>query len=145
MRKRLQALAVCALLALAACGTGESPTIEPPEGEGETSVGLRATVVEDGVEVEAFPSNFEVVNKLGQDPVDGEGHIHFYIDVEELPTTAGQPAVTDDEATYHASATTTYTWPGVEKGEHKVAVQLVNNNHTPLEPPVTSETTVTVE
>ena len=61
-----------------------------------------------------------------------------------MPTTAGQPAVSP-EGTYHAEATTSYTWPDVAPGEHTFGVQLVNNDHTPLEPPVVAAVTVTVE
>jgi hypothetical protein len=46
---------------------------------------------------------------------------------------------------YHAEAVTSYTWQGVRPGTHTFAVQLVNNDHTPLEPPVTDQVTVTVE
>lgn len=105
---------------------------------------IEAVAGADGVEVTAAPEGFDVVNKLGQAPADGEGHIHYYLDVDELPTTPGKPAVSE-EGTYHAEATTSYTWPDVEPGEHTFAVQLVNNDHTPLEPPVTAETTITVE
>ena len=89
--------------------------------------------------------DFEIVDKLGQAPVDGEGHVHYYINVDEIPTTPGEPAITDDETTYHAEATTAFTWQGVRPGEHTFGVQLVNNDHTPLEPPITDEITVTVE
>ena len=155
MRHRFLALAACALLAMAACGTNEEPALEGTPGADETRgygggcqhhrARRRSTVEAGGVEVTVAPEGFEVVNKLGQAPVDGEGHIHFYIDVEEIPTTPGKPAVTADASTYHAAATTSYTWPDVEAGEHTLAVQLVNNDHTPLEPPVTAEVTVTVE
>lgn len=156
MRHRFLALAACALLAITACGTNETPTLEGTPGADESPAATEAAVsitepaegstVEAGdVKVTVAPEGFEVVNKLGQDPVDGEGHIHFYIDVEEIPTTPGQPAVTADASTYHAAATTTYTWPDVEAGEQTFAAQLVNNNHTPLEPPVTAEVTITVE
>lgn len=156
MRHRLWAVAACALLATAACGTNETPTLEGTPGADESPAATEAavsitepaegsTVEAGGVNVTAEPEGFEVVNKLGQAPVDGEGHIHYYIDVEEIPTTPGQPAVTTDASSYHAAATTTHTWPNVEAGEHTLAVQLVNNDHTPLEPPVTAEVTVTVE
>src|SRR5207247_3086523 len=47
--------------------------------------------------------------------------------------------------TYHAQATKEYTWPNVSAGEHTFAVQLVNNDHTPLRPPVIAQVTVTVK
>lgn len=145
----------------AACAQEETPTVEPPEEtvaveESPAADGPAVEVTEPedgstidagGVEVTVAPESFEVVDKLGEPPADGEGHVHFYIDVEEadLPTEAGKPAVTADATTYHASATTAYTWPDVDAGEHVLCAQLVNNNHTPLEPAVTDCVTVTVE
>jgi hypothetical protein len=37
-------------------------------------------------------SNFNVVDKQGQANVAGEGHLHFYLDVD-APTAPGQPAI----------------------------------------------------
>ncbi len=153
MVHRLRAGLLCAFLVFAACGTGEEPTLEPPPSEEPSATAAvsitepanDSTVEAGDVKVTVAPENFNVVNKIGQDPVDGEGHIHFYFDVDQIPTTPGQPAVTADASTYHAAATTSYTWPEVEAGEHTFAAQLVNNNHTPLEPPVTAEVKVTVE
>ncbi len=36
-------------------------------------------------------------------------------------------------------------WENMAPGEHTFGVQLVNNNHTPLDPPVTAAVMVTVE
>jgi hypothetical protein len=102
------------------------------------------TVEAGGVEVSVDVENFDVVDKLGEPPADGEGHVHYYLDVAEVPTTPGQPAVTA-EGTYHAEATESFTWEDVSPGTHTFAVQLVNNDHTPLEPPVTASVEVTVD
>jgi len=104
-----------------------------------------ATLDAGDIEVALDVGDFEVVDKLGDAPVDGEGHVHYYINVETIPTAPGKPAITDDETTYHAEATTSFTWQGVRPGEHTFGVQLVNNDHTPLEPPVTDKIAVTVE
>ncbi len=156
-----------ALIAAAACGDDEedgaatpptatsapaAPTrapTEPPAAEAAPSVAIvepadGATVPAGDVTVTVEVSNFEVVDNLNAPAAPGEGHVHFYIDVADLPTTPGQPAVSA-QGTYHASATTTYTWPDVPPGEHTFAVQLVNNDHTPLDPPVVAEVTVTVQ
>lgn len=158
MRPARRSMLVGAVLLLAvACGASEEPALEGTAPPAATDADAAAPTVRidrpaDGSTIQAgdvtisvTPGDFEIVNKLNQDPVEGEGHIHYYVDVDELPTTPGQPAVTTDAKTYHAAATTTYTWPDVPAGEHTFAVQLVNNNHTPLEPPVTAEVTVTVE
>lgn len=96
------------------------------------------------IEVGVDVGDFKVVEKLGEDPVAGEGHVHYYLDAGLVPTVPGEPAVTE-ENTYHAEATTSYTWQGVRPGTHTFVVQLVNNDHTPLEPPVTDQVVVTVE
>lgn len=129
---------MCVIFTLPACGSAS-------EDAGPPGVGLRVTPAGRNVEVEAYPRSFEVIDKLGQPASDGEGHIHFYLDVEEIPTTPNKPAVTADEATYHAAATTIYVWKDVPSGKHTFGVQLVNNDHTPLEPPVITQQDVTVE
>ena len=86
--------------------------------------------------------NFDLVANMGEPAAEGEGHIHFYLDVE-VPTTPGEPAVTD-EGTFHVTENATFTWEDIGPGEHTFAVQLVNNDHTPLDPPVFAEVTVIV-
>jgi hypothetical protein len=147
------ALALAAAVWLApGCGgddEGNGATIDTGAPEESTAAIISpedgATLEAGDIEVSVDVANFEVVDKLGQDLAAGEGHVHYYINVDEIPTTPGEPAVTDDETTYHAEATTSFTWQGVRPGEHTFGVQLVNNDHTPLEPPVTDEITVTVE
>ena len=154
MRRRWLALLACVFLTFSGCA-GDDPARESPEpAEGEPGSGPALSIVtpendstiEAGdVDVEVDVDNFDVAKKLGEPAVQGEGHVHYYFDVDELPTTPGKPAVTADAKTYHAAATTSHTWKDVEAGEHTFGVQLVNNDHTPLEPPVTEEVTVTVE
>ena len=64
--------------------------------------------------------------------------------MNDLPTQPGEPAVTDDRRTYHAAARTSHRWQNVRAGVHTFAVQLVNNDHTPLDPPVTDEVEIRV-
>ena len=101
-----------------------------------------ATLSPGDSQVSISVSNFNIVDKLGQDTVAGEGHVHYYLDVDP-PTTPGQPAVTAP-GTYAATTSTSHTWEDVPAGTHTLAVQLVNNNHTPLEPAVTDEVSITV-
>ncbi len=87
-------------------------------------------------------SNFDLVDKLGQSNVAGEGHLHYFLDVTP-PTTPGQPAITTP-GTYAPTINTSFTWKNITAGQHTFSVELVNNDHTPLQPPVTTSVTVTV-
>ncbi|MBI2851567.1 MAG: DUF4399 domain-containing protein, partial [Chloroflexi bacterium] len=84
-------------------------------------------------------SNFELLPPGGAAAV-GKGHLHYYMDVT-IPTTPGQPAVSA-AGTYKATPGTSATWDNVPAGTHTFGVQLVNNDHTPLSPPVTAQITV---
>jgi plastocyanin len=86
--------------------------------------------------------DFNLVEKLGKPNVAGEGHIHYFVDVD-APTTPGQPAVTD-AGTYAATTATSYTWHNIGGGPHKFSVELVNNDHTPLSPPIVASVSVNV-
>jgi plastocyanin len=94
------------------------------------------------VTVSVQVTNFNVVDKQGQANVSHEGHIHYYLDVE-APTTAGQPAIPVSGVWAHV-ATTSYTFTNVSPGSHFVDVELINNDHTPLSPPVVSRVTFNV-
>ena len=89
-------------------------------------------------------ANFSVVDRQGQASVASQGHVHFYMDVSPLPSNASAPAIppSKDAAWAHVSGTT-YTFTNVTAGRHTFAVQLVNNDHTPVTPIVTDNVTVT--
>jgi outer membrane protein assembly factor BamB len=101
-----------------------------------------ATVTSGNVTVSAQVFNFNVVDKQGQPAVAGEGHLHYFMDVD-APTTPGQPA-TAANGTWTTTASESYTWTNVAPGPHTFSVELVNNDHTPLVPPVVAKSTVTV-
>jgi hypothetical protein len=88
-------------------------------------------------------SNFKVADKVGQAAAPGEGHIVYYLDSTPL-TTAGQPAV-PATGLFADSIASTYTWHNVTTGMHSLSVQLVNNDDTPLSPPVTSTENIIVQ
>jgi outer membrane protein assembly factor BamB len=94
------------------------------------------------ITVSALALNFSLVDKLGTASVAGQGHLHYFMDVD-APTTPGAPAVTA-AGTYVPTAKTTNTWKNVAPGKHTFSVELVNNDHTPLNPPVVAKSTVTV-
>jgi hypothetical protein len=74
--------------------------------------------------------------------VAGQGHLHYYLDVA-IPTTPGAPAVTAP-GTYQATPNTSAVWANLTAGTHTLGVQLVNNDHTPMVPPITATVTITV-
>jgi outer membrane protein assembly factor BamB len=88
-------------------------------------------------------TNFSVVDKQGQANVPGEGHLHFYLDVD-APTAPGQPAIPSSGVWAHVSDTN-YTFKNVAAGSHTISVELVNNDHTPLNPPVVQKITVALD
>ncbi len=118
-------------------------SLSPPPAIAFTSPKDDAVVTAGNVTVNVQVANFTLVDKLGQPNVAGEGHIHFFLDVT-APTTQGQPAVTA-AGTYAATASTSYTWTGVTAGKHTFSAELINNNHTPLNPPVVATMTITVQ
>ena len=90
-------------------------------------------MVEQGLKIAVQVSGFKLVDKVGQPVTPGEGHIIYYVDVDPS-TTPGTSAVTTG-GSYVTSADTAIVWANLPKGAHKVAVQLVNNDNTPLTPP----------
>jgi hypothetical protein len=70
----------------------------------------------------------------------GEGHVIYYLD-ETPPIDRGIPATTD---TCIVSAKLRKLWKAVPSGRHVFSVQLVNNDDTPLDPPVFRSVSVKV-
>jgi hypothetical protein len=116
----------------------------------------------DGVEVFANTiqiqldySNFYIKPRGTTNNV-GEGHINFYIDVDPVPTTAGQPAILPSPLpegykgkiyigdTSMVDQLMGYIWPGIPNGNHTIAVQLVQNDNTPFDPPIWDKATIKV-
>jgi hypothetical protein len=97
-----------------------------------------STVQGSTVRVSVLVKGFDVVNKQFQAPVAGEGHVHFYLDVETLPTTHARPTT----GTHRSISGTTYVWTGVSPGRHTFAVQLVGNDHVPLSQPAKDQVIV---
>ncbi len=126
-------MAALAVFVLPACAAPMIKILEPADGS-DVSAGNVTVSVEVG--------DFKIVDKAGQENVEGEGHIHYYMDTA-VPTAQGEPAITA-EGTYVHIANTSYTWQNVTPGMHNFSVQLVNNDHTPLNPPVLSLNSVNV-
>lgn len=86
--------------------------------------------VEDPFDMEVEVKGFTLSDAVEGANVEGEGHIHLWVDGEYYtPSTAAEFEVKD-----------------VEAGEHELMVSLQNNDHTDLATPVKSKAvTVTVE
>lgn len=106
-----------------------------------TSPAEGAMISGSNVTISVLFTNFNLVNKLGQQSVPGEGHLHYFMDVTP-PTAPGVPAITPS-GTYAATTATSYQWTNVSPGMHMFSVELVNNDHTPLVPPVVAFVNVT--
>jgi len=102
----------------------------------------RSTMPPGDITISVQVSNFNLIDKIGQSKAGGEGHLIFYMDVV-APTIADQAATTDP-GTYAITAATSYTWQNVKAGTHNFFVQLVNNDNTPLGPPVVVKIVVAV-
>ena len=95
------------------------------------------------VTVKVFVENIELVDKAGQDNVPGEGHLIYYLDVAP-PVEMGQTAI-PSSGDYVVSTETSYTWPDLSQGEHVLAVQVVNNDNTPIRYPSAVGVNITVK
>jgi plastocyanin len=89
--------------------------------------------------------NFSIVDKQGQPSIPGQGHVHFYMDVSPIPTDPTKLAIpTNASAAWAHVSGNTYTFTNVPPGMHTFTVQLVNNDHTPVQPSAIAIVMVTV-
>jgi hypothetical protein len=85
--------------------------------------------------------NFSVVDRIGEQNKPGEGHIVYFKDV--IPPTIPGLSVKTQPGTFQISANTSCTWYNVSLDTHTFAIELVNNDNTPLSPPVIDAVDVT--
>lgn len=92
---------------------------EPTEIDVDTAPSLEVTVTEDpksGFNLQAVPTGFTLTpENVNGDNVDGEGHMHIYVDGEKLTRLYGEWFHIKDE---------------FGTGEHEVRVELSNNDHS---------------
>jgi hypothetical protein len=133
-------MVLSASVPLAGClSVPEDPTVEITSPLDDQALGSGDVTVRVNV------NHFRTVDRQGEANADGEGHLHFYMDVDPIPGAPGQPAIpAGPNATWADLAVTSHTFYGVPPGAHTFAVQLVNNDHTPLDPPVDDSVAVTV-
>jgi hypothetical protein len=151
------ALALLSLLLISvSCGLSEQPHIQTPSVPGLLSFSLTVLPPSQPVDTsvqssETTASNFDVkavvkllgfhiVDKIGKPNVPGEGHLVFYSDA--YPRTTPNVSVmlsSPVPGTSYASLSDYFVFSNVQPGNHLYAVQLVNNDDTPLNPPLLAE------
>jgi hypothetical protein len=128
------AIAAVSLRVTAAAGMPAVVIVSPRDGE---------VITGNSVVITAEGANFNLIDKIGQTNAPNEGHLMFYQDVE-APTIQGPQATTRPDS-YFAAAAASHTWTGLAPGTHTFSIQLVNNNNTPINPPVSAKITITVK
>jgi hypothetical protein len=127
--------------------TPYSPSVTPtPNFSGPPSVKITIpdngdTITSNYIEVCTDVENFLVQDAIGKPNVPNQGHLHFYLDTQ--PQTS--PGATPPAGAHVSTTYDCYIFPDVTPGKHTITVELANNNHTPLNPPVYDTITVTVE
>jgi LPXTG-motif cell wall-anchored protein len=112
------------LLSIAQPAAAQGPTLSvvTPK-SGESIDGSTVSVSFTTSNIKLVPTSIPVA-EAGKRPEanhPGEGHLHFVLDLQPLVVwESGDP----------------YTFSGVPAGEHQLMVELVNNDHSPLSPPV---------
>jgi hypothetical protein len=102
-----------------------------------------STLASGDIEVRIYLQNFSLVENTGQPNKGSEGHIIYYLDVS-APLQPGEPATTAD-GTFVATTNTSCIWPNVPAGPHIFSVQIVNNDDTPLQAPISVRANVTLK
>ncbi len=119
------ALGLTATVGVMAGGANPAITVSSPS-QGQTIAGTTFTVHFQVSDLKIVPSSIPI-SEAGKHPEanhPGEGHIHFMLDL--------QPLVVWYQ-------TGPYTFENVAPGDHMLAVELVNNDHSSLSPPVVQQ------
>ncbi len=95
------------------------------------------------VSISISVGNLKLVHGDNLPKVAGEGCIVYYLDVA-IPTTAGQSAFSAP-GTFKESIDITNAWTNLATGTHILGVQLVQNDHTPFNPPIFATVSLTIK
>lgn len=138
----MRALLALPFLLLAACSpdAGEpapEPASEPAAASSSGSVVRIVSPAEgdtvDGPDVTVALDVSGVRIVQAGDTTSGTGHHHLYLDADLTP--ADQPVPTIPGSIIHmGDASTSYTFTGVEPGEHRVIAVVGDGVHVPLQP-----------
>ena len=101
-------------------GTPTLDVLTPSEGQ---------TIYGDKVPVLLDAQNFQIVDFANNTKtVSGQGHVHLWLDDEQMTAQSAAKAVED-----------TFTFSDVPIGDHELKVELVANDHSSLKPSVVQE------
>ena len=95
------------------------------------------------VQASCIPHNVKLNDdNIGKQNVPGEGHFIYYLDIDP-PTDPNRSAVTGS-GTCKVTTDDFYVWEDIPPGKHVFSVQIVNNDNTPLNPPVIDQIIITL-
>lgn len=107
-------------------------TIPNPSDLAPTPESITPTQLQISCNVHNFKMNDD---HMGKENIQGEGHLIYYLDT--LPPTApGNSAEIMDHNMMYITTNSFQVWNDIQPGRHKFYVQVVNNDNTPLNPPV---------
>jgi hypothetical protein len=139
---KITSLAVILLFVVMVSACRPEP-VAPEEGQLLIlSPSAESTLNSNTVTVSVYVDNFRLVDGTGRDNHSREGHLIYYKDTVP-PLVKGKTSLTQ-QGSYTSSKEKSFTWNNVEPGPHNFWVQLVNNDNTPLEPPVAVRVPITV-
>ncbi len=141
------------LITIAGCTGVPAPSSTPTTISSTTPISGPTLAIISPVNGAIFPSpknviidvqvtNFKLVNEQGRANSPGEGHLHFYLDVD-APLEPDKVAIPANGSWGHI-ALTTYFFNIVFAGNHTISAQLVNNDCTPVVPIVIAKITIRI-
>jgi hypothetical protein len=124
--RRLGTIVIVAGLLFGSVGMGsaQSPSLEisgPAEGSTVEGTDVTVTFQVSGISIVPSPVPLEQAGQQPEANRPGEGHLHLMLDLGSLVVW---------------SETTPYTFTNIPPGEHQLMVEIVNNDHSSLTPPV---------
>lgn len=137
---------------ITACGSDAPETMEEAEAPATTPVAttpeVRIVSPTEGEELEGSSvtvqlevSGIEIVP--AGDTASGTGHHHLYLNADLAPFDVPIPAV-PGQVIHMGDGSSSFTFEGVEPGEHRVIAVVGDGVHVPLQPPVVDTVRFTV-
>ena len=143
---RVTLLGLFCMLALSAVMAGCGTAAPAGPAISITSPAAGATVSGATTKIEVAVTNFNLVD-ANIAPKDGEGHLHFFIDVPASTVAVGQVIPLDDASKYVHAGKAPYNTRDIPlaKGKHTITVVAANAAHIALAQPAPVSVTFTVQ